>query len=60
MGVNLNVLEVFSYFGLNCVFVFEGVNECSVSSFSSIGDEEDVEMLGESRVMVIDFDVLLV
>lgn len=56
----MNVLEVFSYFGLNCVFVFEGVNECSVSSFSSIGDEEDVEMLGESRVMVIDFDVLLV
>lgn len=59
LGANSNVPEVSSHPGPNRVFVLEGANERSVSSLSSIGDEEDVEMLGESRVMVTDLDALL-
>lgn len=45
---------------INHVFVLEDASERSVSSLSSIDDEEDGgETLGESRVMVTDLDVLL-
>ena len=44
---------------LNRVFVPEGANERSVSSLSSLDDDEEVEMLGESTVMVTDLDALL-
>ena len=36
-----------------------GVNERSVSSLSSLEDEYDGEILGESRIMVTDLDALL-
>ncbi|XP_029214411.2 uncharacterized protein LOC114977744 isoform X1 [Acropora millepora] len=44
---------------VNRVFVPEGANERSVSSLSSLDDDEEVEMLGESTVMVTDLDALL-
>lgn len=44
---------------MNRVFVPEGANERSVSSLSSLDDDEEVEMLGESTVMVTDLDALL-
>ena len=44
---------------VNHVFVPEGANERSVSSLSSLDDDEEVEMLGESTVMVTDLDALL-
>lgn len=44
---------------MNRVFVPEGASERSVSSLSSLDDDEEVEMLGESTVMVTDLDALL-
>ena len=41
------------------VFTLGGVNERSVSSMSSLEDEYDGEILGESRIMVTDLDALL-
>lgn len=40
-------------------FTLGGVNERSVSSMSSLEDEYDGEILGESRIMVTDLDALL-
>ena len=40
-------------------YILGGVNERSVSSLSSIEDEFDREILGESRIMVTDLDALL-
>lgn len=45
---------------VNSVFVLEGANERSISSLSSIDDEEfGGETLGESKIMVTDLDALL-
>lgn len=60
---DFGILSVFNIFGSVCfdfVFILGGVYECSVSSLSSIEDEFDWEILGESWIMVIDLDVLLV
>ena len=43
----------------DAVFTLGGANERRVSSLSSLEDEYDGEILGESRVMVTDLDALL-
>lgn len=54
---------LFSVFGsdwIKVIFVQEEFKECSLSSFSSLEDEFYGEFLGESCIMVMDLDVLLV
>ena len=59
LGVSPDFAHVSSSSLVNRVFTLEGANERSVSSLSSIEDEEEGETLGESRVMVTDLDALL-
>lgn len=59
LGVSPDFPYVSSSSPVNRAFVLEGANERSVSSLSSVEDEEEGEILGESRVMVTDLDALL-
>ena len=59
LGVSPDVPNVSNSSLVNHVFVLEGAKERNLSSLSSIEDEEEGEILGESRIMVTDLDALL-
>lgn len=54
-----NLPPMTNSYRVNRVFLLEGVSERSVSSLSSIEDEEDGITLREGRIMVTDLDALL-